>query len=111
MQNSQKKRSGIFVWGFRLWHIFLHLLPTVPDAPALATWTGQRDFCRKLEFTNAVTPDGRLPIICSDSLLFDGMTDNTFLRVFFPAWFRELCLNSVDGIVLAAHCTSMMFTP
>ena len=22
-----------------------------------------------------------------------------------------LCLNSVDGIVLAAHCTSMMFTP
>ena len=56
-------------------------LPTVPDAPALATWTGQRDFCRKLEFTNAVTPVGRVPIICSDGQLFSGMTDKTFVSV------------------------------
>lgn len=69
------------MWGFRLWHIFLHLLPTVPDAPALATWTGQRDFCRKLEFTNAVTPYGRMPIFCSDGQLFSGMTDKTFVSV------------------------------
>ena len=91
------------MWGFRLWHIFLHLLPTVPDAPALATWTGQRDFCRKLEFTNAMTPDGRLPIICSDGLLFGGMTDNTFVSVLFPARLRGGCFGAVDGIAVAAH--------
>ena len=59
---------------------------------------------------NGLESRTRVPHVHGD-LLFLGFCVGFAVYGIALAWLRGLCLNSVDGIVLAAHCTSMMFTP